>query len=120
MQHVCNHIGAAAGFPGSPTSTSLPGGLGSLMTLGMLFAGLLGAALLLLWATQRERQAHAGFGAFADGERPRRGEEPGPRVTYARYDQPPQQYEVRYEQPEAHYPEPPFERPREGEPGMYD
>ncbi len=123
MHHVCNHAIGAAGFTGGPTPASLLSGFGALGTLGMLFAGLLGAALLLLWATQRKRPARAGFGAFADDERSWQGEassEPGSHVSYARYDQPPQQYEARYEQPQAHYPEMPLDGPRTSEPGMYD
>lgn len=121
MQHACHHaMGAGVGYGGGPMSTSLFSGFGPMEMMGLLFAGLLAAALLLLWAAQRGLPARAEDGTFAGGERPWHGEEPGPRVTYARYDQPPQMYEVRYEQPEAHYPDMPLDGPRAGEPGQYD
>ncbi len=98
-------------------------GIGPLGMLGMLLAGVLGATLLLFWVTQRAQPAHAGTGAFAGGERPWQEEivpESSHYRSFARYEQPPQAYQAQYEQPQAQYPEMPFDGPRTHEPGRYD
>lgn len=92
--------------------------------LGMLLLGVLGAVYFLMWATQQHEPAHADIGAIAErGEHPRQREVPsedGPRVSFARYDQPSQARQAPYEQPQAQYPEMPLDEPYPPEPGKYD
>lgn len=92
--------------------------------LGVLLLGVLGAVYFLMWATQNSEPAHADVGAITErGERSWQRETPaedGPRVSFARYDGPPQTRQVPYEQPQAQYPEMPLDEPYPPQPGEYD
>ena len=120
MQHACSHfMGAAPGFHSDPTS--LLSSLWPLGMLGLLFAGVLATLFLLLWTTHYEQPAHADNELLASGERQwseSRPDEPGPHISFARYEPPSQQHQASYEQPQAHYPEMPPDEPPQ--PGKYD
>lgn len=122
MHHACHHamgMGITPGFHSDPTS--LLSSLGPLGMLGMLLAGVLAVLFFLLWTTHYERSAHAGIGVLADGEHhgpEARPDEPGARISFARYEQAPQLHQAPYEQPQAQYPEMPLDEPPQ--PGRFD